>query len=437
MTESQTDMPNQIPSRSILKGGCALIFACVFGSTGAWASNTYLTPAQKSATWLSGHQNSDGSWGSSEEVRILYTAEAVRTLAAANERNSAYLSGIAWLENHAASNIDFSARRILALASHGDSLGNDLTYLNQAQNLAAPLTGAWGLTESYESAALDTALVLQAMAKLNQTANVQYALDWLKVTQLTGSDQGWALGQNTTSDPVVTAHVILGLQPFTSMDGALAAVISNAASSLSARVSTTSDQRVKALAAVALIRAGRNPTDLLDSLVADQASDGGVANDVLRTAMVGHALAVGAGTDLASLGETVLVSDQALREAINLAMGRNAMDHLNKGDLAKLTSLDIANRGITSLAGLEWATNLSTLDARDNQISSTAPIDGLQIANLYLDGNPITGGNPVAGGGGDSDAPLPAWSLVALGVGLAGAVLRRRRGADDSKNRSV
>ncbi|MDP2788300.1 MAG: hypothetical protein Q8O79_09545 [Pseudomonadota bacterium] len=399
----------------------ALFFACLLAAAGSQASNAYLTPAQKSAQWLAGHQNPDGSWGSVEEVKILYTSEAVQALAATNERNGAYWSGIAWLENQAAGNIDYSARRILALTAHGDELGDDLAYLQQAQNLAAPLTGAWGLTESYESAALDTALALQALAKLNQTANVQYALDWLKVSQLSGTDNGWALGQNAASDPVVTAQVILGLQSFVGMDGALSSVIANAAATLNTQVTTASPNRVKALAAIALIRAGQNPAALLDSLVTAQAGDGGVGNDVLQTALAGRTLAAAAGADLASLAETVSINDQALRAAINEAMGRNVMDHLNKGELAKLTSLNIANRGITDLSGLEWATNLATLDARNNQIASTTPIDGLNIASLMLDGNPVAGGDV------EGDVPLPAWSLIALGAGLVGGMLRRRQ----------
>lgn len=409
--------------RKVLVSACI----CLFATVNAQAENAYLAPAQKAAQWLATQQNRDGSWGAAEEIKPLYTAEAVQALAGANDRGAAYWSGITWLENHAAGNIDYSARRILALASHGNDLGDDTTYLNQAQNLAAPLTGAWGLTESYESAALDTALALQALSKLGQTANVQYALDWLKVSQLAGTDNGWVIGQNTASDPMVTAQVILGLKPFTGMDTALTTTIANAATTLAAQVTTASPNRVKAISALALIRAGQNPSTLLDSLVTSQASDGGVGNDVLQTALTGRALAAAAGADLASLTETVAVNDQALRAAINQALNRNALDHLNKGELAKLTVLDISNQGIIDLTGLEWATNLTTLDARNNQIASTTPIDGLTIANLYLDGNPTSGG----GGGSNGDVPLPAWSLAALGASLMASMLRRRREADE------
>jgi hypothetical protein len=390
----------------------------------SWASSPYLDPATRSAQWLSTHQNADGSWGAKAEVKVVYTAEAVQALAAANLRNTAYWLGIAWLENQSAGNVDYASRRILALTSHGDDLSGDLTYLQQSQNLAAPLTGAWGLTESYESAALDTALALQAMSRLGQTANVQQAINWLKTSQLTGSDKGWPVGQNMASDPITTAQVILGLSAFKGMDSTLTTVIANAAATLNSQVTVSSPFRVRALAALALVRAGQNPSALLNSLTTAQAGDGGVGNDVLQTALAGRTLAAAAGADLTSLSDNVLVKDQALRQAINEALGRNAMDNLNKGELAKLSTLDISGRGIRDLTGLEWATGLTTLDARNNQIASTAPIDPLHIPNLYLAGNPVAGGT---GGGAEGDVPLPAWSLAALGAALAGAMRRRQR----------
>jgi hypothetical protein len=82
----------------------------------------YLQGAQDAVGFLSASQNADGSWGASEDVRAVYTAAAVEGLRAFNVRGSAYLSGITWLENHAMSNTDFGARRIVALAPHGDNL---------------------------------------------------------------------------------------------------------------------------------------------------------------------------------------------------------------------------------------------------------------------------------------------------------------------------
>lgn len=383
------------------------------------AASPYLSPATSATQWLSGHQNGDGSWGSRSDVKLVYTAEAVQAMAAANERGAAYWRGIAWLQNQAVGNIDHASRRILALASHGDNLADDLAYLQQVQNLAAPATGAWGLTEMYESGALDTALALQAMASLGQNTNVNQALSWLKANQL--SDKGWSIGQNTVSDPLATAQVILALKPYTGTDSSLSSVIANAAGALNTQVTTGSPARIRALAALALVRAGQNPSALLASLVSAQAGDGGIGNDILQTALAGRAFAAAAGADLASLAETVGVNDLALRQAINEALGRNALDSLNKAELAKLTTLNIAGRGVSDLTGLEWATSLTTLDARDNQITSTAPIDALHIANLDLAGNPISGG----GSGSNGDVPLPAWSLVLLGASLFGAVRRR------------
>ncbi|MDP2880905.1 MAG: prenyltransferase/squalene oxidase repeat-containing protein [Azonexus sp.] len=153
------------PSLPFLTILCILAVVLVTPGQSWAAASPYLSPATSATQWLSGHQNGDGSWGSRSDVKLVYTAEAVQAMAAANERGAAYWRGIAWLQNQAVGNIDHASRRILALASHGDNLADDLAYLQQVQNLTAPATGAWGLTEMYESGALDTALAYTAFGE--------------------------------------------------------------------------------------------------------------------------------------------------------------------------------------------------------------------------------------------------------------------------------
>lgn len=121
------------------------------------------------------------------------------------------------------------------------------------------------------------------------------------------------------------------------------------------------------------------------------------------------------------------MTDAALRTAINEALGRGAMDELNKGELSQLTTLDISSRGVTSLNGLQFASNLTTLNASNNTISDTTPIANLaSLTNKDLSGNPCSGCSTQVASG-DGDTPLPPWALVMLGTGLMGAVGRASR----------
>ncbi len=120
------------------------------------------------------------------------------------------------------------------------------------------------------------------------------------------------------------------------------------------------------------------------------------------------------------------IPDKNLRAAINDALGRNAMDSLDRSELLRLTSLSAVGMSISDLTGLEWAVNLQTADLRNNDITSTAPIDGLtQLATLLLDGNPVA----VADDGYDNnDIPtLPEWGVMVMAALLVWYSYRRQR----------
>jgi hypothetical protein len=142
----------------------------------AFAANAYLAPANKAVAWLNAAQNPDGSWGASDALKPLYTSEAVRALAAVNQRSSQYYLGLGWLENHNGGSVDYEARRILALATHGDNVGASQSLLASAQRLALPGNGGWGLSAAYQGSPLDTALALQAYTQLGLTTNTAQAI---------------------------------------------------------------------------------------------------------------------------------------------------------------------------------------------------------------------------------------------------------------------
>jgi Leucine-rich repeat (LRR) protein len=134
-----------------------------------------------------------------------------------------------------------------------------------------------------------------------------------------------------------------------------------------------------------------------------------------------RALAAGAGRDIAAQKQIVGVTDNALRGAINAALGHGALDAINVGQMQQLTSLNAAGLDITDLTGLQYATSLTSLDLRNNNISSFAPVAGLTGTTILEDGNP-------GYAGGDGDVPtLPEWGMILLGSLLLFTMMRSQR----------
>lgn len=369
--------------------------------------------------WLSAHQNPDGSWGNSPDLQPIFTSVAVRALANAYDRQAAYFLGVTWLENHAGTNVDATARKVGALADHGDSLTPGLNYLQTAQTQTGSTLSGWGLSGVYSSSPIDTALALLAVAGIGGNPQTQPALDYLRTSQRTGSnDQGWAINNASASDPTVTALVIQALSRYTAQDSRLPTVINNALATLNTQVTATAPPAVQALAAQAAQSAGNTSlaSTFLTRLTGSQAQDGSWANaDPYTTALATRALA----TANYSPGQDALtnIPDQALRRAINLALGRNAGDSLNRGELAQLTSLSAVGAGISDLTGLEFATNLKTADFSNNNIVSTAPLNGLtQLTTLKLTGNPVATANTTQV---PDLPPFAQWLLAAALLSVA------------------
>lgn len=114
----------------------------------AW-SVTLDAAVSKGVAWLCTQRNvDDGSWGASEADKYVQTSEAVIALGALNQQNAAYYGGVAWLGNHAPANIDFTARRVLALGAANRTIGADLAVLQAAQSLASPGNNGWGLSKT-------------------------------------------------------------------------------------------------------------------------------------------------------------------------------------------------------------------------------------------------------------------------------------------------
>lgn len=401
-----------------------------FAAAAPVCAGVYATPAQRAADWLETQQDaSDGSWRDSSEAKtFLQTAEAVLALHQANRRRGAYYAGQTWIENHDPQNLDARARRLLVLRATQSSAQPDIDALLAA--ISSPATGqsGWGLAQRYRAAPLDTALALDALRTAGAVFNSADTIAYLKNTQLIAvGDQGWPTAAGTTTDAYTTARVVQALSAYKNSDPSLTTPLANAVATLKTKVSTTSAPHVRAAAALAYLRldpASSDAITLLNSLTAIQRStDGGFDAGVFATGLIVQSFAAAEGVDASTSRERVDITDAALRQAINEALDRGALDQLNRGELSQLTTLDISNRGVTSLNGLQYATNLTTLNISNNNISDTSPIAGLtNLANCI--------GCPAQVASNDGDVPIPLWALGALGAALMGAVSRAGRRKD-------
>ncbi len=77
--------------------------------------------------------------------------------------------------------------------------------------------------------------------------------------------------------------------------------------------------------------------------------------------------------------ETVTIADENLRAVIETALGKSPGEDITPSDMESLTTLTAYNAGITNLAGIEYATNLTHLSVSSNELTS---IDVSALTNL-------------------------------------------------------
>ena len=92
----------------------------------------------------------------------------------------------------------------------------------------------------------------------------------------------------------------------------------------------------------------------------------------------------------------VEIPDQALRNAVEAALGKAQDDPITRGEMAALRELEV--QGVLQLTGIEYATNLHRLQIEDGAISNLVPLSGLtSLVVLTLSGNEIADISPLAG----------------------------------------
>ena len=102
-------------------------------------------------------------------------------------------------------------------------------------------------------------------------------------------------------------------------------------------------------------------------------------------------------------GEVVRISDPNLRAAIAEELGKSPNAPITAEEMERLRRLDVRERGIQDLTGLQFATNLSRLDLgrwgnTGNHVSDLSPIAGLiNLQELFLNSNQVSDLSPLAG----------------------------------------
>ena len=122
-------------------------------------------------SWLTSHQNLDGSWGTSLFMTV--TSTVIGSMAAIDPNAAALVSGSSWLAAQTAADHEFLARQTIGLAAApgmqgtAEALGRQVIAV---RNLATTNTslpnhpeGGWGLAPGYETDCLTTALALTAL----------------------------------------------------------------------------------------------------------------------------------------------------------------------------------------------------------------------------------------------------------------------------------
>ena len=92
--------------------------------------------------------------------------------------------------------------------------------------------------------------------------------------------------------------------------------------------------------------------------------------------------------------QTVDIPDANLRAAIGEVLGKASLDPITTADMETLTEISAPNANISDLTGLEHATNLTTLDLDENNITDISPLvanTGLGDGDVVsVDGTPLS-----------------------------------------------
>ncbi|WP_147401223.1 MucBP domain-containing protein, partial [Brochothrix thermosphacta] len=97
------------------------------------------------------------------------------------------------------------------------------------------------------------------------------------------------------------------------------------------------------------------------------------------------------------LASEVVIEDEVLDSAVRSVLKIPNDRDITVSDMEKLRVLRSRDGGISSLEGLQYAKNLSSLDIATNEVSDLSPISGLtMISSLVISSNPVSDISPIS-----------------------------------------
>nr|WP_172689685.1 leucine-rich repeat domain-containing protein [Enterococcus faecalis]ARO46178.1 hypothetical protein [Enterococcus faecalis] len=96
--------------------------------------------------------------------------------------------------------------------------------------------------------------------------------------------------------------------------------------------------------------------------------------------------------------DVVQIPDARLKAALNEVLHKESDSEITISQMQSIRYLKLSRRGITSLKGLEYCTNLADINLDRNQISDITPLSGLtNLADINLNRNQISDITPLSG----------------------------------------
>jgi len=164
----------------------------------------------RALAWLLSAQATDGSWSDTAATTPRDTAAALVALAEAGQIGAPYQTGRLWLQGNLPGNVDFLARRLLALATGPLGSGQQAALAASLEALRNP-DGGFGPAKGYASDPLDTALALRALRALGRPAGASIGAALTTLAAQRDPAGGWPMVPGGEVSTVVTAEVLLAL----------------------------------------------------------------------------------------------------------------------------------------------------------------------------------------------------------------------------------
>jgi hypothetical protein len=169
-------------------------------------------PISAGVSYLTGSQQSDGSWQSGKVRSVQATSESLRALQAVGQGTASRSSAVSLLESAPVEDSDDRARRTGVLAAEGRSVSALVTQLLADRDT----DGGWGLTPRFVADPMDTALALSALSRQTAAGDDVLRPGLSSLIAAQKGDGGWACLDAPDSDSEIfcTGEALLALTSY-------------------------------------------------------------------------------------------------------------------------------------------------------------------------------------------------------------------------------